>query len=379
MSSPSRNSQIENLISWFAASVIVVAGVIYGLRPQPERRAAKPQPLLPRATPAQEPLTIQQRRALEKGRGRRAHAPLQIPWRGWRDILVRTYYEIQDDRLLALAAGVSFYSLLSLFPGLAAGVSVYALFADPVMISRHLSVAAGVVPAETLDLLTTEISRIAAKSDGKLTFGFLLGLAIALWSANAGIKAIFDALNIINDEQEKRGLIRLNVVSLFCTVCALAGIGVAFALVVMFPLILSALGLSSVDAPMIAFLRWPLMFVLILIALAVLYRYGPSRHIAKWRWISVGSVFAGLVWLAASSLFSWYLGNFANYNATYGALGAVAGLMMWMWVSTIIVLVGAELNSEIEHQTSRDSTIGPEKPLGARGAVMADTVGAAKT
>ena len=157
MSSPSRNSQIENLTSWFAASVIVVAGVIYGLRPQPEPRAAEPQPLLPRATPAQEPLTIQQRRALEKGRGRRAHAPLQIPGRGWRDILVRTYYEIQEDRLLALAAGVSFYSLLSLFPGLAAGVSVYALFADPVMISRHLSVAAGVVPAETLDLLTTEI------------------------------------------------------------------------------------------------------------------------------------------------------------------------------------------------------------------------------
>ena len=155
-----------------AIPVIVAAGVIYGLRPQPERRAAEPQPLLPRATPAQEPLTIQQRRALEKGRGRRAHAPLQIPWRGWRDILVRTYYEIQEDRLLALAAGVSFYSLLSLFPGLAAGVSVYALFADPVMISRHLSVAAGVVPAETLDLLTTEISRIAAKSDGKLRSAF---------------------------------------------------------------------------------------------------------------------------------------------------------------------------------------------------------------
>jgi membrane protein len=295
------------------------------------------------------------------------------------DILVRTYYEIQEDRLLALAAGVSFYSLLSLFPGLAAGVSVYALFADPAMISRHLSVGAGVVPAETLDLLTTEISRITAKSDGKLTFGFLLGLAIALWSANAGMKAIFDAFNIIYDEQEKRGLIRLNVVSLFCTVCALAGIGVAFALVVIFPLILSALGLTSIDAPMIAFLRWPLMFVLIIIALAVLYRYGPSRRIAKWRWISVGSVFAGLAWLAGSSLFSWYLGNFANYNATYGALGAVAGLMMWMWFSTIVVLVGAQLNSEIEHQTSRDSTIGPEKPLGARGAVMADTVGATKT
>ena len=119
------------------------------------------------------------------------------------------------------------------------------------------------------------------------------------------------------------------------------------------------------------------MFVLILLGFAVLYRYGPSRRLAKWRWINVGSLFAALAWLAVSSLFSWYLGNFANYNATYGALGAVVGLMMWMWLCTIVVLLGAELNSEIEHQTARDSTVGGEKPLGARGAVMADTVGAA--
>ena len=132
------------------------------------------------------------------------------------------------------------------------------------------------------------------------------------------------------------------------------------------------------DAPIVAYLGWPLMFVLIILGLAVLYRYGPSRRLPKWRWISVGSVFAALAWLAGSSLFSWYLGNFANYNATYGALGAVVGLMMWMWLSTIVVLVGAELNSEIEHQTARDSTLGPDKPLGIRGAVMADTVGPAK-
>jgi membrane protein len=338
----------------------------------------KPTRILPRATPAQEPLTLQERRAAERGRGRKARAPLQIPWRGWKDIFVRTYYEILDDRLLALAAAIVFYSLVALFPAITAGVSVYALFANAATISKHLSIAADIVPASTLDLLGGEISRIAPKSDGKLTFGFLLGLGIALWSANAGMKAIFDTLNIIYDEEEKRGFIWLNVVSLFFTICAIAGAGLAVALVVVFPLITAVFGLTSLDAPIVAYLRWPLMFVLVILGLAVLYRYGPSRRLPKWRWISVGSVFAALAWLAGSSLFSWYLGNFANYNATYGALGAVVGLMMWMWLSTIVVLVGAELNSEIEHQTARDSTVGPDKPLGTRGAVMADTVGAAK-
>lgn len=192
------------------------------------------------------------------------------------------------------------------------------------------------------------------------------------------MKAIFDALNIIYDEEEKRGLIWLNVVSLFSTFCAIGGALIAVGAVVVFPLILAALGGSALDAPVIAILRWPVMFVLVIAALAILYRYGPSRRIAKWRWLSVGSVFAAVVWLAVSVLFSWYLGNFANYNATYGALGAVVGLMMWMWLSTIVVLVGAELNSEIERQTAIDSTVGSGRPLGARGAVVADTVGPAK-
>ncbi len=371
--------RIDNLVSWFAASVMVTAGVIYALKLREDRRQPEPAyvPLRPR--PAQEPLALQQARAVERGRGRRARAPLQIPWRGWKDILARTYQEIQNNRLLALAAGVVFYSLVALFPAIAAGVSSYALFANAATIGKHLSIAADMVPAGSLDMLGEEITRIAAKSDGKLTLGFAVGLGIALWSANAGMKAIFDALNIIYHEDEKRGLIRLNLVSLLFTICAIAGTGLAIALVVVFPLLLAAFGLTSSDHPIIGYLRWPLMFVLVILGLAVLYRYGPSRRLVKWRWITVGSVFAALAWLVVSSLFSWYLGNFANYNATYGALGAVVGLMMWMWLSTIVVLVGAELNSEIEHQTASDSTVGPEKPLGARGAVMADTVGAAVT
>jgi membrane protein len=373
------SARLENLASWFAASVLVAAGVIYALKLEDDRTRPNTVKPPPRATPAQEPPTLQQRRAIERGRGRRAHMPHHIPWRGWKDILFRTYNEIQDDRLLALAAGVAFYSLIALFPAIAAGVSSYALFADAATISKHLAVAADIVPGGALDILRDEITRIAAKSDGRLTFGFLLGLGIALWSANAGMKAIFDALNIIYDEEEKRSLVWLNVVSLFFTICAIVGAGLAVTLVVVFPLLLAAFGVSSFDHPFVAYLRWPVLFVLIILALGVLYRYGPSRRLAKWRWISVGSVFAALAWLLVSALFSWYLGNFANYNATYGALGAVVGLMMWMWLSTIVVLVGAELNSEIEHQTARDTTVGPDKPLGARGAVMADTVGAAVT
>jgi membrane protein len=371
------HGRIDDLVSWFAASVLVTAGIIYALRIQDQHRRPRPDWTPPRPTPAQEPPMVQQVRAAEPGRGRQAQAPAQIPWRGWKDVLARTYNEIQDDRLLAVAAGVVFYSLVALFPGIAAGVSSYALFADAATIGKHLSVAADIVPAGSLELVGQEIQRIAAKSDGRLTFGFVAGLVLALWSANAGMKAIFDALNVIYDEDEKRSFVRLNLVSLFFTVCALVGAGVAVALVVVFPLLLAAFGLSSSDYPVVGYLRWPVMFVLMIVALAVLYRYGPSRRRAKWRWLSVGSVLAALLWLAVSSLFSWYLGNFADYNATYGALGAVVGLMMWMWLSTIVVLVGAELNAEIEHQTAQDSTVGVSKPLGTRGAVMADTVGAA--
>jgi membrane protein len=373
--------RLDNLLSWLTASVLAATTVVLAIRfeeaTREEALRAKPTPAAP--TPAQEPLGLQIARAKERGRGRRAKAPSQIPWRGWKDILVRTYQEIQNDRLLALAAGVAFYSLLALFPGIGAGVSSYALFSDAGTISKHLSLLSDIVPASALDILRDEITRIASRSDGKLTFGFLVGLGVALWSANAGMKSIFDALNIIYDEEEKRGFVWFNVESLVFTIGAISAGLLAIVAVVVFPLVLAAFDLSSFDAPVIAFLRWPAMFVLIIVGLAILYRHGPSRRHAKWRWISVGSVFAALAWLAVSSLFSWYLGNFTNYDATYGALGAVIGLMVWLWLSSIVVLVGAELNSEIEHQTARDTTVGPDAmPLGLRGAVMADTVGAAK-
>ena len=184
---------------------------------------------------------------------------------------------------------------------------------------------------------------------------------------------------MIYEQKEARNVLKLNLVALVFTLAGFAAFLLAITAIVVLPLILSPIGLGSMTETLTRIARWPVLLVVLLIGLAVLYRYGPDRRAARWQWVSVGSVFAAVTWIAASFLFSWYLVSFANYNATYGSLGAVVGLMIWLWISTILVLLGAELNAEIEHQTARDSTVGDEKPLGVRGAVMADTVGAKQT
>jgi membrane protein len=324
-----------------------------------------------------QPISDQKRRAKEPGRGRRATAPWEIPWIGWKDVLWRIYASVNDNRLLAVAAGVVFYSLLAIFPAVAAFVSLYGLIADASTIDAHLSLASGILPAGAVDILHEQVTKLAAKSDAKLSLGFMTGLGVALWSANAGMKAIIDALNVVYDEKEKRSFVKLNLVSLLFTFVAILSLMVALTAMIVVPIIFSMLGLSTFFS--LVALRWPMLLILATLALAAIYRYGPSRREARWQWLSVGSVVAAIVWLISSLLFSWYIANFGAYNATYGSLGAAVGMMMWMWISAIVILLGAELNAEIEHQTARDSTVGSEKPLGRRGAVMADTVGAARS
>jgi membrane protein len=325
-----------------------------------------------------QPISAQARRAKEQGRGRHAVVPWHIPWAGWKDILWRVYDSVNDNRLLAVAGGVAFYSLLAIFPAVAAFVSLYGLIADASTIDSHLSLAAGIFPAGAVDLLHEQITRIAAKGNAKLGLGFITGLAIAIWSANAGMKAIIDALNVVYDEKEKRSFVKLNLLSLLFTLIAILSLMVALAGVVVAPMVFSAIGLSSLWSLVIVVLRWPLLLVLAAVALAAIYRCGPSRTEARWQWLSVGSVAAAIGWMITSVLFSWYIAHFGAYNATYGSLGAVVGMMMWMWISAVVILLGGELNAEIEHQTAHDSTVGAAKPLGARGAVMADTIGAAR-
>jgi membrane protein len=326
-----------------------------------------------------EPYDLELRRAHERGRGRHATHPLQIPWRGWYDILWRTYREMNSDRLLSIAGGVSFFVLLAIFPAVTALVSAYGLFFNTSTITDNLSLLNDVVPDNMLNIVHEQASRIASNSARALSIGFVVGVAASLWSAMSGVKAIIDALNVIYEQKEGRNVLKLNLVALVFTLAGFAAFLLAITAIVVLPLILSPIGLGSMTETLTRIARWPVLLVALLIGLAVLYRYGPDRRAARWQWVSVGSVFAAVTWIAASFLFSWYLASFANYNATYGSLGAVVGLMIWLWISTILVLLGAELKAEIEHQTARDYTVGDEKPLGVRGAVMADTVGAKQT
>jgi membrane protein len=328
---------------------------------------------------SEEPRDLEFRRAHEHGRGRHATHPLQIPWKGWYDILWRTYREMNSDRLLSIAGGVSFFILLAIFPAITALVSAYGLFFNASTITNNLSLLNDVVPGNVLGIVHEQASRIASNSGRALSIGIVVGILVSLWSAMSGVKAMIDALNVIYEQKECRSFLKLNLVALVFTLAGFAAFLLAMATIVVLPLILSPIGLGSLTETVTRIARWPLLLIVLLIGLAVLYRYGPDRRKARWEWVTVGSVFAAVTWIVASFLFSWYLASFANYNATYGSLGAVVGLMIWLWISTIVVLLGAELNAEIEHQTARDSTIGAEKPLGARGAVMADTVGAQQT
>jgi membrane protein len=315
-------------------------------------------------------------RPSEPGRGRHADTPADIPMRGWRDILLRVYNNISEDRVITIAAGVTFYSLLAVFPAIAALVAIYGLFAaDPETISRNLDSLSGLFPGGAIDVIRDQMTRIASRGKSTLGLAFAIGLLVSLWSANAGIKSLFDALNLVYNEEEKRGLIKLNLVSLTFTVAAIIFVLFGIAAVVVLPVILNYIGLGGATDFIVRIGRWPILFILVAFALALIYRCGPSRSKPKWHWITWGSAFAAFTWIVGSVLFSWYAANFGSYNQTYGSLGAVIGLMMWLWLSTIVILIGGELDAEMEHQTTRDTTTGLPKPLGARGARMADTVG----
>jgi membrane protein len=312
-------------------------------------------------------------------RGRQAASPSQIPARGWKDILWRVYENIGDHRLLALAAGMTYYSLLAVFPALAALVAIYGLFSDPSSIAKHFDEIAGFIPGGAADVAREQLTRVATKGERTLGFTFAIGLAISLWSANAAMKALFDTLNIVYGEREKRSFLKLNAMSLGFTIGGIAFVLAALGSIIVTPVVLRHVGLPNATELLVRVGRWPALFVALALALACIYRFGPNREAPRWTWITWGSTGATILWVAASALFSWYATNFGTFNETYGSLGAAIGFMTWLWISAIVILLGAELNAEMEHQTARDTTTGAPKPLGVRGAKMADTVGAARS
>ncbi|MGF7162407.1 membrane protein [Rhodoligotrophos appendicifer] len=312
---------------------------------------------------------------LEPGRGRDARSPQDMPLKGWKDVLIRVFWEIDNDRILAVAAGVTFYALLALFPALTALISLYGLIADPASVQQQINLMQMILPDGAITIISDQLAAITSREQTTLGLSFFFGLAIALWSANAGMKALFDALNVVYGEKEKRSILMLNGVSLLFTVGALVLGIVTITGVVAIPIVLQFVGLGSRSEIILSLIRWPILAVIFIGAISVIYRYGPSRSRAKWRWVTGGAVLAAGLWLGVSALFSWYVASFGSYNETYGSLGAAIGFLTWIWISTIIVLVCAELNSELEHQTAVDSTTGAPLPMGERGARMADTIG----
>ncbi|WP_336490058.1 YihY/virulence factor BrkB family protein [Methylobacterium nigriterrae] len=311
----------------------------------------------------------------EADRGRKAETPTEIPAKGWWDIGKRVLQEFSNDRVLLVAAGVTFYAILALFPAIGALVSIYGLIADPETINAQLANLQGILPSGALDIIGDQVKRIAAKGGGTLGFTAAFGILLSIWSANGGMKAIFDALNIVYDEKEKRNFFWLNLRSLTFTAGALLFVVLALVGIVVVPAVLNFLNLGSMEW-VITLLRWPILLLVVLGSLALLYRYGPSRDTAQWRWVTWGSGVAAFLWIAVSALFSWYVSSFGKYNETYGSLGAIIGFMTWIWISTTIVLLGAELNAEMEQQTAKDTTTGEPAPLGTRQATAADTVAA---
>jgi len=299
------------------------------------------------------------RKPLPAGKAKPHARDLADPtWRDWKEIAKRVFKALGDDRLLAVAAGVVFYGLLAFFPAITALVSIYGLIADASTIREHLSLVSGILPAGGFDILREQVERILQKGGGQLSFGFVTGTLLAIWSANAGMKAVMDALNVIYNVPETRNFIRLNAVSLAFTVGGIAMLLFAIGSVVVFPFLLSMLGLGRWGESLLPLLRWPLLFVGVILGLAVLYRYGPAPHGARWRWITPGSLLATTLWVIGSAALSYYLANFANYDATYGSLGAAIGLMMWMWMSSIVILLGAQLNDTLDNWHDQ-----PDKPM----------------
>ncbi len=304
--------------------------------------------------------------------GSDATRPDAIPMRGWWHVARRAAAGFIEDRVMAEAAGITFYVLLALFPGIAGLISIYSLFTDTTQLSSQIDNLNGLIPQGGIDLIKTQLGALASSPHPALGVGAITGLLISLWSANAGVKSFFDALNVVYHEREKRGFIRLTLVSFTFTLATMAFLMVVLSGVVVVPVVISFFKLPGEIGNLVSLARWPLMLLIVTMGLAVLYRFGPSRRRAKWQWVSWGSAFAAIAWVGASFAFSYYVAHFGSYNKTYGSLGAAAGFMTWIWISSMVVLLGAEVNAELEQQTLRDTTVGREKPIGLRGAYEAD-------
>jgi membrane protein len=290
---------------------------------------------------------------------------------------MRVKKEMTADNVDIIASGLALYALLAVFPALAAAVSIYGLFASPADIADHLQQVATMLPEDATRILQQQLHQLAQNPQNTLSFGIIAGIAVALWSARKGMVALMKASNVAYDEEENRGFFKQLFVSLAFTIGAVIGFLAVLLLGVAVPLAVSFLPLGSAAEVTLLGVRWILLFAVAVLGLAIVYRFAPDRRPAQWRWVTPGSLIAATLWLIGSVLFALYVRNWGSYGETYGALGGVVILLMWFYLSGYIIILGAEINAETERQTRKDTTTGQPKPLGARGAYSADTVGPA--
>lgn len=306
-------------------------------------------------------------------RGRNADAPTEIPRAGWLDIGARIVDSFGSDRISLISAGVAFFGLLALFPAFTALLAVGGLLLDTSVIIDQLNASRGVVPEDVLSILRDQAQSVTLADGLELTL--IISVALAIWSASRGVATLCDGLNIVYEEEEKRGFFLRSAIFVGLTLTIMLGVLAAIMAIVALPVLLSFATLTPTAELAAQVLIWAVLAAMIIASISLIYRLGPSRSDARWRWISPGAVIAWFVWLAASIGFTIYVTNFASYNESFGALGGVIILMMWLWISSMAILIGGKVNAEMEHQTAKDTTTGPEKPMGSRGAVMADTLG----
>lgn len=305
--------------------------------------------------------------------GEQARKPTEIPASGWWQVVKRGWKEASDDQVPLLGAGVAFFGFLALFPALAAFTLLYGLVADRATITVQSEALAAALPPEARTLLVGQLDQLASAPQQSLGWGLVLAIVLALWSASGGVGNLITAINVAYDERKKRGFVKDKLLALGVTVGAVVFMAVMVALMAGLPVVLGFLDVNGPLRWLLEIVRWVLMAALVMVALAVLYRVAPDRDAPKFRWVTVGAAAATVLWLAASAAFSLYVTFFGNYAKTYGALAGVVLLMLWLWITSYAILLGAEINAESEEQTVKDTTSGPEQPLGRRGAVKADS------
>ncbi|MGE5476062.1 MAG: YihY/virulence factor BrkB family protein [Bacteroidales bacterium] len=307
--------------------------------------------------------------------GRHADRPQEIPKAGWFDIVRRIWDNLTRYEVSVISAGIAFNEFFALFPALAAGISLYGLIADPGQVEKQVAVLSGFLPGDVAKLVSEQLHGLTSASGGTLGLSLLVSLAVALWGATRGVKGLISGLNIVYGETEKRGFVVYNLTALGLTFGAIVFGLLALTMVALVPPLLQLLPVGEGLRSLLSALRWPLLAVFVLVGLAVIYRMAPSRDRPRWRWVTWGAVVATLLWLAGSGLFSLYAARFGDFNKTYGSMAAVAVTLLWFQLTAFVVLLGALLDAEMEHQTARDTTEGPERPMGERGARVADTLG----